>query len=81
MDAKLTIYLKQELIDKALKYADKQGTSLSIIVENQLNSLLNFQENSDNKLPISKKLRGSFKNDFIKNYKNELTDILTQKYF
>lgn len=45
MDAKLTLKLKQEIIEKAKVYAAEKQLSLSRLIENYLSSLTNNPKN------------------------------------
>ena len=53
MDAKLTLKLNQEVIEKAKKYAASQNRSLSRLIESYLNSLVEPEKKSDLKIPIT----------------------------
>lgn len=53
MDAKLTLKLNQEVIEKAKKYATSQNRSLSRLIESYLNSLVESEKDSDLKVPIT----------------------------
>lgn len=53
MDAKLTLKLNQEVIEKAKKYATSQNRSLSRLIESYLNSLVEPEKESDLKIPIT----------------------------
>ena len=77
MDAKLTLKLDQEIIEKAKKYASDKKLSLS-----RLNSLTS-QKKIDNELEISpfiKSLRTGIKIPADLDYKKEYGDYLSEKY-
>jgi hypothetical protein len=44
MDTKLTLKLNKKVIDRAKRYAEKQGNSLSRIVQNYLESITDKKE-------------------------------------
>ena len=81
MDAKLTLKLNQEIIEKAKLYASDKKLSLSRLIENYLNALTS--EKTNNELEIS---------DFVKSmssktgipadydYKNERATDLDKKH-
>lgn len=81
MDAKLTLKLNQEIIEKAKLYASDKKLSLSRLIENYLNALTS--EKTNNELEIS---------DFVKSmssktgipadydYKNERATDLYKKH-
>jgi glutamate synthase domain-containing protein 3 len=81
MDAKLTLKLNQEIIEKAKLYASDKKLSLSRLIENYLNALTS--EKTNNELEIS---------DFVKSmssktgipadydYKNERATDLEKKH-
>jgi len=84
MDAKLTLKLNQEVIEKAKQYASDKKLSLSRLIENYLNSLTSEKSNT-NELEISPFVRSlttgikySIPNDF--DYKKERTDYLEEKH-
>lgn len=47
MDKKLTLSLDQQIIDRAKKYAKKNGTSLSKMIESYFQSLTSKLEDED----------------------------------
>jgi predicted HicB family RNase H-like nuclease len=47
MDAKLTLKLNKKVIDRAKRYAEKQGNSLSRIIENYLESITDKKSKDD----------------------------------
>jgi len=81
MNTKLTLTIEQSIIEKAKKYANNNGRSLSSIIENYLKIITNEEVVSDIKLtPIVKSLKGSFKAPRNLNYKKELSKRLSEKY-
>jgi hypothetical protein len=81
MNTKLTLTIEQSIIEKAKKYANEKGRSLSSIIENYLKIITKEEEVNDIKLtPIVKTLKGSFKAPKNLNYKKELSKRLTEKY-
>jgi hypothetical protein len=78
METKLTLSLDKEIIEQAKKYAKKQRTSLSKIVENYF-YYLTLNENKGNiknnkKTPITDRLLGSVK------LETESTEKLKEEY-
>ncbi len=81
MHTKLTLTIEQTVIEKAKKYANGKGRSLSDIVENYLKVLTKEDINESSDLtPIVKSLKGTFKAPKNIDYKKELSKRLTEKY-
>src|SRR5690606_37281924 len=82
MNTKLTLTIEQSIVETAEKYARKRERSLSELIENNLKALVTHEDaKSDDELtPTVKHLRGSFKLPENLDYKNELTDRLSEKY-
>jgi hypothetical protein len=81
MNTKLTLTIEQTIIEKAKKYANSNGRSLSDIIENYLKVIT--KEESLDKVeltPIVKSLKGSFKAPKNIDYKKELSKRLSEKY-
>ena len=81
MNTKLTLTIEQTIIERAKKYANGNGRSLSDIVENYLKAITkedNFE--SIDLTPIVKSLKGTFKAPKNIDYKKELSKRLTEKY-
>ena len=81
MDAKLTLKLNQEIIEKAKHYASEKKLSLSRLIENYLNSLTS--EKSNNDIQISdfvKSMSSGIKLPADFDYKKERANYLEQKY-
>ena len=81
MNTKLTLTIEQTIIERAKKYADIKGRSLSNIVENYLKAITKEDNIESIELtPIVKSLKGTFKAPKNMNYKKELSKRLTEKY-
>ena len=81
MDAKLTLKLDQEIIEKAKHYASEKKISLSRIIENYLNSLTSDKTNNDIQIsPFVKSLSSGIKIPADYDYKKDRADYLEQKY-
>ena len=81
MNTKLTLTIEQSIIEKAKKYANDKGKSLSSIIENYLKAITKDESVGEVKLtPIVKSLKGSFRAPRNLNYKKELSKRLTEKY-
>ena len=81
MNTKLTLTIEQTIIEKAKKYANVKGRSLSNIVENYLKAITKEDTIESIELkPIVKSLKGTFKSAKNLDYKKELSKRLTEKY-
>ena len=81
MNTKLTLTIEQIVIEKAKRYAKRQGRSLSDMVENYLIAITQDDTLSSTEVtPIVKSLRGSFKSKEDLKYQKELSKILAEKY-
>ena len=81
MNTKLTLTIEQTIIEKAKKYADVKGRSLSSIVENYLKAITKEDNiESSDLTPIVKSMKGTFKAPKNIDYKKELSKRLTEKY-
>ena len=81
MNTKLTLTIEQTIIEKAKKYANGKGRSLSDIVENYLKAVTKEDNNESIVLtPIVQSLKGTFKAPGNIGYKKELSKRLTEKY-
>jgi methyl coenzyme M reductase beta subunit len=81
MNTKLTLTIEQTTIEKAKKYANGKGRSLSNIVENYLKAITNDETiESIDLTPIVKSLKGTFKAPQNIDYKKELSKRLSEKY-
>ncbi len=79
MDSKLTLKLKNNIIEKAKLYAKKQNISLSRLIENYLKTVTKNEGNNINISSLVKSLTGVIKLDDT-NYKEKYTDYLSKKY-
>lgn len=81
MDAKLTLKLDQEIIEKAKNYASEKKISLSRLIENYFNSLTSDQSNNDLQIsPFVKSLSSGVKIPADYDYKKDRADYLEQKH-
>ncbi len=82
MDAKLTLKLNQEVIEKAKKYASEKQLSLSRLIENYLSSLTKELKNEDDiKIsPFVKSLSTGVKIPTGIEDKKEYQNYLSEKY-
>ncbi|MDY0906970.1 DUF6364 family protein [Pedobacter sp. CFBP9032] len=83
MNTKLTLTIDDSVIKQAKAYAEKQGRSLSAVVENYLKAVTKREEvvsREEELSPIVKRLTGSINlpNDF--DYKTALSDSINEKY-
>ncbi len=82
METKLTLRLNDRVIERAKKYAKKQRTSLSKMIESYLDSLTKDEstEQETEITPLIKSLSGviDLPDDF--DYKKEYRDYITEKY-
>ena len=84
MDAKLTLKLDKDVIDKAKEYASSQNRSLSRLIESYLKSLINKeypQSLSDAEIsPYVKSLRTGVKIPADFDHKKARGDYLSEKH-
>jgi len=84
MDAKLTIKLDKDVIDKAKEYASHQKRSLSRLIESYLNSLVNTASSpDDSEIEISsfvKSMSTGVQIPIDIETKKEYSDYLSEKY-
>jgi hypothetical protein len=81
MNTKLTLTIEQTIIEKAKKYANDKGRSLSDIIENYLKAITKEDAvESIDLTPIVKSLKGAFKAPKDFNYKKELSKRLAEKH-
>lgn len=80
MDAKLTLKLNEDIIEKAKEYAKSKKTSLSDLIENYLQKLTSDKKSKNTITPLVKSLSGiiSLPEDY--DDKEDYTDYLTNKY-
>jgi len=80
MTTKLTLTVKQEVIDNAKEYASRNGRSLSNIIENYLQTLGRKGRSNAILSPKTKKLKGAIKLPRGFDYKKTLSNSLRKKY-
>jgi hypothetical protein len=81
MDTKLTLKLDKAHIDTAKRYATKQRTSLSSLVEKYFSFLADMDMSNDTEIsPTVKKLSGILKLESDFELRNEKSDRLLEKY-
>jgi hypothetical protein len=81
MNTKLTLTIEQKIIEKAKKYANEKGRSLSDIIENYLKAITKEDTIEDIDLtPMVKSMKGTFKAPKNIDYKKELSKRLSEKY-
>ena len=83
MNAKLTLTLDKDVIEKAKQYAKSENRSLSKLIESFLRQVSHDDSENDyeEKLhPTIKALRGSVKVPEDFDYKKELEEALREKY-
>ena len=81
MDAKLTLKLNQEIIERAKKYASHQNISLSRLIEAYLQSLTTESDTSEFEIsPFVKSIATGKELPADLDYKKEYTDFLMDKY-
>jgi hypothetical protein len=86
MDTKLTLNINKNVVNRAKKYAKKQGRSLSDVVENYLKAITINEKIDEEEFmsKISPEIRelvgiaGKAPKNF--DYKKEIEDYLTKKY-
>ena len=83
MSTKLTLSIKEKVIEEAKEYAKRSGKSLSSIVEEYLKSLSSRNTSKKNKdlSKLVRELKGSVElpSNFV-SYKATLEDALIEKY-
>jgi hypothetical protein len=79
MNTKLTLSINKAVTEKAKKYARRKKTSLSKLVENQLDKLTTGEKTGDI-TPLVKSLSGVISTEKIGTKKNEYAQFLKKKY-
>jgi hypothetical protein len=79
MNTKLTLSINKAVTEKAKKYARRKKTSLSKLVENQLDKLTTGEKTGDI-TPLVKSLSGVISTEKIGTEKNEYAQFLKKKY-
>lgn len=80
MNTKLTLTIEKEVIEKAKRYAEQKGRSLSDIIENYLKVITGEDSENEELTPLIKHLKGSFKAPEDFDYKRQLSGKLKDKY-
>jgi len=84
MDAKLTIKLNKNVVDRAKEYSTTQNRSLSRIIESYLSSLVSRTNTaSDNEIQISPFIKSMSTGVHLPvdiDYKKEYAEYLTEKH-
>ena len=76
MNTKLTLYLDKEIIEEAKTYAKSQQVSLTMLIENYLNSLTRTTKKKSAVSPLVESLTGIIPNDYDekKDYRNYIDE-------
>ncbi|MGM0532214.1 MAG: DUF6364 family protein [Bacteroidota bacterium] len=78
MNTKLTLTLDKNIIEKAKKYANEKGISLSEMVENYLKIIIKEEAKTNIEItPLTKSLRGTFKAQADFDYKKKISESLS----
>ncbi len=81
MNTKLTLTIDRNIIEKARKHANEKGVSLSDMVENYLKIITKEEAKTNIEItPLTKSLRGTFKAPADFDYKQKLSEGLSDKY-
>jgi macrodomain Ter protein organizer (MatP/YcbG family) len=80
MDNKLTLKLDKTVIDRAKKYAAKNNTSLSRMIESYLDQVTSNKKTSEEISPLVKSLSGVINLPENYNEKKEYKKHLSSKY-
>ena len=80
MDVKLTLSLDKRVIDQAKKYARRNNTSLSKLIENYLGKVTSSDKENTKISPLVKSLSGVVDLSRMEDRKKGYTDYLNEKY-
>lgn len=80
MNAKLTLKLNIEVIERAKSYARKKNMSLSKLIESHLDFLTVVKVENTDITPLVKSLSGKIELPADYNYKEEYKNHLSEKY-
>jgi hypothetical protein len=80
MNTKLTLSIEEEIIIKAKAFAKDNGKSLSQLIENYLSALVNHSSQVVEEPSVLYRLKGSFKDKDLIDYKQQLKGVLGKKY-
>ena len=78
MNTKLTLYLDKEIIEEAKTYAKSQQVSLTMLIENYLNSLTRTSKKKSAVSPLVESLTGIIPNEYDE--KKDYTNYIDEKY-
>lgn len=80
MNTKLTLNLNKNTIENAKNYAKENSMSLSKLIENYLNSLINKQQKEIKVSPLVESLTGIIPGETEQKDNNDYYDYLNKKY-
>ena len=80
MDAKLTLKLDDNVIEKAKEYAKAKNTSLSALIENYLQKITSEKKGKRKITPLVKSLSGIIDLPADYDHKKDYADYLMRKY-
>ena len=80
MDAKLTLKLDDNVIEKAKEYAKAKNTSLSALIENYLQKITSEKKGKRKITPLVKSLSGIIDLPAEYDHKKDYADYLMRKY-
>ena len=80
MDAKLTLKLDANVIEKAKEYAKAKNTSLSALIENYLQKITSEKKGKRKITPLVKSLSGIIDLPADYDHKKDYADYLMRKY-
>jgi dsDNA-specific endonuclease/ATPase MutS2 len=80
MDAKLTLKLDDNVIEKAKEYAKSKNTSLSALIENYLQKITSEKKGKRKITPLVKSLSGIIDLPADYDHKKDYADYLMRKY-
>jgi hypothetical protein len=80
MDAKLTLKLDEDVIEKAKDYAKLKNTSLSALIENYLQKITSEKKGKRKITPLVKSLSGIIDLPAEYDHKKDYADYLMRKY-
>jgi hypothetical protein len=80
MNTKLTLNLSKHIIESAKDYAKNHKVSLSLLIENYLNSLIKKEEKDVKVSPLVQSLTGILPTEESADFKKDYYDFLNKKY-
>jgi hypothetical protein len=72
--SKLTLSVDERVVSRAKRYAKRQGTSLSAMVEAYLEAVSGEEREPAGETPVLRSLRGSLKRGDVREYKKHLAE-------